>query len=113
MTDMTEVAEQVRISAETEASKEIVQQAAQDNPNPDDAGATTDTPSDDPSSDLRPPCSEAPEPLQRITTFDRGRADIAARFRDKRAAQGGHTDYHGDHRDPTQTYGEVALEQTT
>ncbi len=62
----------------------------------------------DPSSDIRHLTSEA-KPLERVTAFDRGRADIAARFKEKRAAQGGTVDYHGDMRDPTQTYGQVGL----
>src|SRR5262249_7630618 len=96
------------------ASKEIMQQAAPDNPNPDvgdqmsDVGdqRSEDAPA---TSDIRPLSSEEAQPLQRVTAFDRGRADIAARFREKRAAQGDHTDYHGDHRDLTQTYGTVGL----
>jgi len=113
MTEITDTIEHARVAAETEASKEIMQQAAPDSPNPDDGRQTTEDGSEplDPSSDLRPPSSDEAPPLQRVTAFDRGRADIAARFREKRAAQGGHTDYHGDYRDLTQTYGEVASPQ--
>jgi len=116
MTDTSTAAEQARIAAETEASREVQSQAAPDSPNPmtDDAGQMTDVRGQmteervDPSSDIRHLTSEA-KPLERVTAFDRGRADIAARFKEKRAAQGGTVDYHGDMRDPTQTYGQVGL----
>ena len=116
MTDTSTAAEQARIAAETEASREVQSQAAPDSPNPmtDDGGQITDVRGQmteervDPSSDIRHLTSEA-KPLERVTAFDRGRADIAARFKEKRAAQGGTVDYHGDMRDPTQTYGQVGL----
>jgi hypothetical protein len=46
MTDITPAAEQVRITAETEASREVTAQAAADNPNPttDDAAPLPDPP---------------------------------------------------------------------
>ena len=52
---------------------------------------------------------EGPKPLERVTSFDRGRADIAARFKEKRAALGGQVEFHGDMRDPSQTYGPLGL----
>jgi len=119
MTDTSTAAEQARIAAETEASREVQSQAAPDSPNPmtDDGGQMTDVRGQmteervDPSSDIRHLTSEA-KPLERVTAFDRGRADIAARFKEKRAAQGGTVDYHGDMRDPTQTYGPFADQMT-
>ena len=119
MTDTSTAAEQARIAAETEASREVQSQAAPDSPNPmtDDGGQITDVRGQmteervDPSSDIRHLTSEA-KPLERVTAFDRGRADIAARFKEKRAAQGGTVDYHGDMRDPTQTYGPFADQMT-
>jgi hypothetical protein len=117
MTDITNTAgEQTHVAAETEASREVTAQAAADNPNPttDDGGQTTDTTSTDQSSVLGPPSSEA-KPLERITGADRSRAEIAARFKEKRAAQGGQVEFHGDMRDPSQTYGPLGLapERTT
>src|SRR5262249_39791890 len=46
---------------------------------------------------------------ERITSWDRSRAEIAARFKEKRAARGGQVAYHGDMRDPSQTYGPFGL----
>jgi hypothetical protein len=123
MTDISVAAEGARVVAETEASREIAATAAPDNPNPDDGGQrseiggqTTDPTSDirHPTSDPRDPRVEEPggvpggKPLERVTSFDRGRADIAARFKEKRAAQGGQVEFHGDMRDPSQTYGPYA-----
>jgi hypothetical protein len=48
-----------------------------------------------------------PKPLRRITPQDEARAAIAARFKERRASAGGQLDFHGDHRDPTQIYGQV------
>src|ERR1700720_4494790 len=116
MSDTSTAAEATRITAETEASREIAATAAPDNPNPDDGGQRSEIggQTSDPSSDIQPrpregggPTSEA-KPLERITTSDRGRADIAARFKEKRAAQGGQVEFHGDMRDPSQTYGPYA-----
>ena len=96
MSDITTATDDARMTAETEASREVTAQAAPDNPNPtaDDAGQTTDGATADPSSKpapaqagVDPPSSEA-KPIERITTADRSRADIAARFREKRAAAG-------------------------
>jgi len=120
MTDTSTAAEATRITAETEASREIAATAAPDNPNPnpDDGGQRSEIggQTSDPSSDIQPrpregggPTSEA-KPLERITTSDRGRADIAARFKEKRAAQGGQVEFHGDMRDPSQTYGPYAAQ---
>src|SRR5262249_17777939 len=50
--------------------------------------------------------------LERITASDRSRADIAARFKEKRAAQGGQVEFHGDMRDPSQTYGPFVNQMT-
>ncbi|MBV8755406.1 MAG: hypothetical protein JO328_21340 [Hyphomicrobiales bacterium] len=116
MTDATTAAEQARFTTETEASREIAAQSAPDNPNPttDDAGQRTDSTAADPSSEPAPaqagvsPPSSEPKPLERVTESDRSRADIAARFREKRAAQGGQVEFHGDMRDPSQTYGPYA-----
>jgi hypothetical protein len=108
MTDTTTAAEQARVAAETEASREIAATAAPDNPNPPAPEVTT-TPTPDPSpqggGEAR---DDGPRPLERVTTFDRGRADIAARFKEKRAAHGGQVEFHGDMRDPSQTYGPYA-----
>jgi hypothetical protein len=109
MNDATTAAEQARLTAETEASREVIAQSAADNPNPttDDGGQKTDTATTDPSSVVSPPSSEV-KPLERATRFDRSRADIATRFREKRAAQGGQVEFHGDMRDPSMTYGPYA-----
>jgi hypothetical protein len=109
MTDTSTAADAARVAAETEASREIASQAAPDNPNPDDGGQRSDVGGQtaSPTSDIRHPASE-PQPLERITTSDRGRADIAARFKEKRAAAGGQVEFHGDMRDPSQTYGPYA-----
>ncbi|HEV2956684.1 MAG TPA: hypothetical protein VGX95_11245 [Xanthobacteraceae bacterium] len=120
MTDTTTAAEAARVAAETEASREIAAEAASDNPNPpdqttEDAGQRTDRATADPSSKPAPaeagvsPPSSEPKPLERITSADRSRADIAARFKDKRAAAGGQVEFHGDMRDPSQTYGPLGL----
>ena len=117
MTDITSAAEQAPITAETEASREVTARAALDSPNPLEP---TTTPTPDPSPQGGPPRGapgaeardEKPEqkPLERVTASDRSRADIAARFREKRAAQGGQVEFHGDMRDPSQTYGPYAPE---
>jgi hypothetical protein len=113
MTDTTTAAQAARIATETEASREVSAQAAADNPNPttDDGGQRTDAATADPSSVLSPPPSE-PKPLERITSADRSRADIAARFKEKRAAHGGQVEFHGDMRDPSQTYGPYVAQTT-
>jgi hypothetical protein len=120
MTDTTTIAaEAARVAAENETSREIIAQAPPDNPNPDDGNQMSDvrdqmSESGDPTSDgARPreggghPTSE-PKPLERITSADRSRADIAARFKEKRAAHGGQVEFHGDMRDPSQTFGPYA-----
>jgi hypothetical protein len=106
MTDTT-TAEQMH--TETEASREVAAQAAPDDPNPDRMPDVRDqrTESVDLTSDIAHPSSEA-KPLERITASDRGRAEIAARFKEKRAGQGGQVEFHGDMRDPSQTYGPYA-----
>jgi hypothetical protein len=121
MSDITIAAEQVHLAAETEASREVTAQAAPDNPNPE-APPTAASPLPDPppqgnpsrSRDGDPAAGEGTEraeakPLERITASDRSRADIAARFKEKRAAQGGQVEFHGDMRDPSQTYGPLGL----
>jgi hypothetical protein len=112
MTDTSTAAEAARVAAETEAAREIASQAAPDNPNP--TAETPPHPDPLPASGEREQ-QEGPKPLERVTSFDRGRADIAARFKEKRAAQGGQVEFHGDMRDPSQTYGPFGLapEQTT
>jgi hypothetical protein len=117
MTDTSTAAEAARVAAEAEASREIAAGAAPDNPNP----AAEAAPHPDPLPEGHPatPASrgplsgereqqEGPKPLERVTSFDRGRADIAARFKEKRAALGGQVEFHGDMRDPSQTYGPYA-----
>jgi hypothetical protein len=104
MSDTTTAAEAARIATETEASREVSAQAAPDNPNPQ-------PPEVPPRPDPLPASGEKGDeraeakPLERITSADRSRADIAARFKEKRAAQGGQVEFHGDMRDPSQTYG--------
>jgi hypothetical protein len=115
MTDTTTAAEAARVAAENEASREATAQAAPDNPNPDVGDRMSDirhqmSESGDLASDIRSPTSE-PKPLERITSADRTRADIAARFKEKRAAHGGQVEFHGDMRDPSQTYGPLGLDQ--
>jgi hypothetical protein len=107
MSDTTTAAEQARVAAETEASREIAATAAPDNPNPP-APEAAPHPDPLPASGEREIRDDGPRPLERVTTFDRGRADIAARFKEKRAGQGGQVDFHGDMRDPSQTYGPYA-----
>jgi hypothetical protein len=105
MTDTSTAAEAARITAETEASREIAASAAPDNPNP--PAEASPLPNPPPQAAEGTP-AEGPKPLERVTSFDRGRADIAARFKEKRAAQGGQVEFHGDMRDPSQTYGPYA-----
>jgi hypothetical protein len=107
MTDTSTAAEAARITAETEASREIASQAAPDNPNPQGPDAPPLAPAPAAAGPEQP---EGPKPLERVTSFDRGRADIAARFKEKRAAQGGQVEFHGDMRDPSQTYGPYAAQ---
>src|ERR1700726_4332154 len=102
MTDTSTAAEEARITAETEASREIAASAAPDNPNP--PAEASPLPNPPPQAAEGTP-AEGAKPLERVTSFDRGRADIAARFKEKRAAQGGQVEFHGDMRDPSQTYG--------
>jgi hypothetical protein len=109
MTDTMTAADAARIAAETEASREIAAEAATDNPNPTNEPAATPTPGPSPQGGGEARDAEAePKPLERITGFDRGRAEIAARFKEKRAAHGGQVEFHGDMRDPSQTYGPYA-----
>jgi len=105
MSDITTATDDARMTAETEASREVAAHAAPDDPNPatDDAGPRTDGATDPAQAGVGPASSEA-KPIERITTADRSRADIAARFREKRAATGGQVEFHGDMRDPSQTY---------
>ena len=112
MNDTTTAAEAPYTTSETEASREVTAQAAPDNPNPttEDGEQRTDRAPADPSfkpapaeAGGSPPSSES-KPLERITASDRSRAEIAARFKEKRAAQGGQVEFHGDMRDPSQTY---------
>ena len=96
-------------AAENEDSREIAAQAAPDNP---------DAPAPEPLHPGALPSGEReardaapePKPLERITSADKSRADIAARFKDKRAAGGGQVEFHGDMRDPSQTYGPLGLQ---
>jgi hypothetical protein len=90
-------------AAEAEASRALAAEAAPDNPNPPAADAP---PAPQPATEA--PAPDAPKPLERVTSFDRGRADIAARFKEKRAAQGGQVEFHGNFQDPSQTYGPYA-----
>src|SRR5262249_15418178 len=106
MTDMVNV-DAAHVAAETEVSREIAAQAAPDSPNRREApparkggGGAMASP--------RHPHPKDPKPLERITAADRSRADIAARFKEKRAAAGGQVEFHGDMRDPSQTYGPFA-----
>src|ERR1043166_179239 len=110
MTDITTAAEAARITAENEASHEVTAQAAPDDPNPEIRNEIAEVGDRrrDPTADAGVPASEAP-PLERITAADRGRAEVAARFKEKRAAQGGEVEFHGDMRDPSQTYGPLGL----
>jgi hypothetical protein len=107
MTDVTTAAEQARLTAETEASREIAAQTVPDAANPSAPEAAPADPSPQGGGEARDERSEQ-KPLERATAFDHSRADIAARFREKRAAAGGQVDFHGDMRDPSQTYGPYA-----
>jgi hypothetical protein len=105
MSDAALAAEAARVAAENEASREISAQAAPDNPNPE-------TPQAPPQPAPVPASGESRDdaaPLERITGADKSRAEIAARFKAKRAAQGGEVEFHGDMRDPSQTYGPYGL----
>jgi hypothetical protein len=113
MNDTTTAADAARVAAETEASREIATQAAPDDPNPPDTSPLPD-PLPSRLRDGEPAGAEgggevAAKPLERITASDRSRADIAARFKEKRAARGGQVEFHGDMRDPSQTYGPLGL----
>ena len=109
MTDLTTAAEAARVAAETEASREIASQAAPDSPNPPAPAAEPAQPQarvPDPRDEV--PGGQQPRPLERVTATDRDRASIAARFKEKRAAQGGQVEFHGNFQDPSQTYGPYA-----
>jgi hypothetical protein len=109
MTDLTTAAEAARVAAETEASREIASQAAPDSPNPPAPAADPAQPEQrapDPRDEV--PGGQQPKPLERVTATDRNRASIAARFKEKRAAQGGQVEFHGNFQDPSQTYGPYA-----
>src|SRR5262249_20233302 len=54
------------------------------------------------------PLSSEPKPLERITATDRSRADIAARFKEKRAAHGGQGEVPRGMRGPSPNYGPYA-----
>ena len=111
MTDTTAAAEAAPIAAETEAARAIAAQAAPDNP--DAAAPEPPHPGPLPSGEREArDATPEPKPLERITAADRSRADIAARFKDKRAAGGGQVEFHGDMRDPSQTYGPLGLRTT-
>jgi len=108
MNDTTTPAAAATLAAETEASRALAAEGAADNPNP--PGETGSLPDAPPQTEEATERAEA-APLERITAADRGRAEIAARFKEKRAAQGGQVEFHGDLRDPSQTYGPYALAQ--
>jgi hypothetical protein len=101
MTEQTPSANPTVIAAETEASRALAAEAAVDNPNPPADAAQPQERAPAPA----PEPADGAKPLQRGTAFDRGRADIASRFKEKRAASGGQVEFHGDMRDPSQTYG--------
>jgi hypothetical protein len=114
MTDTTTAAQAARLAAEHEAAHEIAAQTAPDDPNPGVRDQMSDvggqrSEGTDLTSDIRPPTSDE-KPLERITAADRSRADIAARFKEKRAAHGGQVEFHGDMRDPSQIYGPLGLQ---
>jgi len=90
------------IKAEQEQANELAGEKL------DDPGAAVAGEAQPPPGSLAETERTEPKPLRRITPQDEARAAIAARFKERRAAGGGHLDFHGDHRDPTQTYGEVA-----
>jgi hypothetical protein len=108
MTDTTTAAEAAHVAAENEAAREIAAQAAPDNPDP--AAPEPPHPGPLPSGEREArDATPEPTPLERITSADKSRADIAARFKEKRAAAGGQVEFHGDMRDPSQTYGPLGL----
>jgi hypothetical protein len=115
MTDMTTATEEARVISESEASRDVMANAAPDNPDPEAPAASGPLP-DSSLEEAEGTRDETAErsPLDRITTADRSRADIAARFKEKRAAAGGQVEFHGDMRDPSQTYAGFAPQgQTT
>ena len=85
------------IESELTRSHMIEAHAAVDSPNPDEGGAPAPVPRQDGSA----PAPE-PAPLERVTAGDKMRAAIAARFK---AGRGEGIDFHGDYRDPSQSYG--------
>jgi hypothetical protein len=98
-------ASEATLAAETEAARALAAEAAPDNPNPPAPEAAPQPAAAPP----QPEPSSEPKPLERVTAADRSRADIAARFKEKRAAHGGQVEFHGDMRDPSQTYGPFGL----
>ena len=84
------------IESELARSQMIEAHAAVDSPNPDEGA-----PAPAPRQGAPAPAPEPP-PLERVTTGDKMRAAIAARFK---AGRGEGIDFHGDYRDPSQSYG--------
>jgi hypothetical protein len=103
MTDTTTVAEEARVISENDTSRDVIANAASDNPNPDVPASPLPDPFPEGGGEDRDVSPEQ-KPVQRGTEADRSRADIAARFKEKRAAAGGQVEFHGDMRDPSQTY---------
>jgi hypothetical protein len=97
MTTPTDQASTAALESELARSQMIRAHAAADSPNPDEGGAPAAVPRQD-----TPAPAPEPAPLERVTTGDKMRAAIAARFK---AGRGEGIDFHGDYRDPSQSYG--------
>lgn len=92
--------EAARIQEENAEHAALVESAVGDDPNPE-------AERQDAAPERRDSEEKAEQkPLERMTAADRKRLEMAKRFRERRDGEG--LDYHGDHQDPTQTYGEVA-----
>jgi hypothetical protein len=95
-------------------AREIETLAANDSPDPADQAAPPRSGSDGAAPErATPERGEGAEgdaaPLRRVTPADEQRNRLADRFKQRRAAAGGQLDFHGDHRDPTQVYGQLAV----
>jgi len=97
MTTPTDQASAAALESELARSQTIETNGAADNPNPDEGGAPAPAPRQ-----AQPEPGPEPAPLERVTAGDKMRARIAARFKTGRSEG---IDFHGDYRDPSQSYG--------
>src|SRR5437868_5930170 len=105
MADGTEAVTEAAAAAEQQAMREIAAGAAADDPSPKSPAA----PAEEAAPTQAGEGEAKPKPLGRVTAADAKRAAIASRF-SKDRPQG--LDFHGDYRDPAQSYGRYGQPQT-